>query len=64
MNSKSDLPELAAPAMRALDSINIKSLKGLTKKTEKEIMDLHGMGPKAMRMLKEEMEENGVEFKK
>ena len=58
-----DLPKLAAPAMRALASIQVESVENLARFTEKEITDLHGMGPNALGKLKEAMKAAGVEFK-
>lgn len=39
-----DLPKLAAPAQRALQSAGITNLTQLTKVSEEELMQLHGMG--------------------
>jgi hypothetical protein len=39
---------LSQPALRALDSVGVKRLKDLTRFTEGELLELHGMGPKAM----------------
>jgi hypothetical protein len=51
--SQSDFPEhLSAPALRALLHAKITTLSQLTKYTEKEIANLHGMGPKGVKMLK------------
>lgn len=51
--TQSDFPEkLAAPALRALAHADIKTLKDLTKHSEKEIAALHGMGPNAVKPLK------------
>lgn len=50
---KSDLPdELSAPALRALLEAKILNLKQLSRFTEKELRDMHGMGPKGIAMLK------------
>lgn len=59
----SDLPKTSAPAESALNNIGIYTLEALTKYTEKEILDLHGMGPKAIRILKEVMKDKGLSFK-
>lgn len=56
------LPKLAAPAQRALDSISICYLEDLTKFTQKEIMDLHGMGPNAMQKIKAALKQQGLDF--
>ncbi len=59
----SEFPKISAPAMRALDSVGIETLKDLTKFTEKELLNLHGMGPKAFGILKKEMEMRGFSFR-
>ena len=43
---------LAAPARRALIDSKILTIKDLNKWTESELMDLHGMGPSALKILK------------
>ena len=48
-----DLPKLGAPARRALIGAGYTRLKDLTKAKESEILRLHGMGPKAMRVLRD-----------
>ncbi len=58
--STSDLPEkIGAPARRALDSIGVLRLAQVTKFTEEQLLDLHGMGPKAMGILKAALAEKG-----
>ena len=54
---------IGAPARRALERENIKSLEDLTKWTEKEIINLHGMGPSTIPKLKKALSENGLSFK-
>lgn len=61
---KTPLPKTSNPALRALATVNVFYLEDLAKFTEKEILDLHGMGPKALRILKEHMKALGLEFKK
>jgi predicted DNA-binding protein (MmcQ/YjbR family) len=39
------LSQLAAPARRALENAGIKTITQLRKKTEEELLSLHGMGP-------------------
>lgn len=58
-----ELPKISKPALRALDSINVKTLEDVTKYSEAELLALHGFGPKAIRILKEVMEEQGLKFK-
>jgi hypothetical protein len=59
----SDLPKLAAPARRALAGAGYTRLEDLTKVTEAEVMQLHGMGPNAMRALRTALEERGLSFR-
>lgn len=56
------LPHIAAPALRALNSIGVQKLSDLKRHTEKELLALHGMGPKALNTLKAAMKEAGVNF--
>lgn len=58
-----DLPKIGGPATRALHGAGYKRLKDLTGATEMEIIALHGMGPKAMDILKSAMAERGLAFK-
>jgi hypothetical protein len=57
------LPKLAAPAKRALASVGVDSLEGLTRHKELEIAALHGMGPNALRALKAALAEAGLWFR-
>jgi DNA-directed RNA polymerase alpha subunit len=58
-----DLPKLAAPARRALLAAGYTSLKDFTEVTEPEVMKLHGMGPNALRALRQALEERGLSFR-
>jgi hypothetical protein len=61
---ESDLPvKLSAPAERALAGAGIKNLKQLTKFTEAEIKNLHGIGPNALGKLRRALTEKGLSFK-
>lgn len=62
-NSPNDLPKLASPARRALKSAGIISLKQLTEVTEEELLQLHGMGPNALGVLREALDANGLSFR-
>jgi hypothetical protein len=60
---ESDLPQkLGAPAERALTSAGIKNLKQLTKFTEAEIKQLHGVGPNAIGKLRQALTDKGLSF--
>jgi hypothetical protein len=58
-----DLPKIAAPAQRALQSAGITSLKQLTKITEAELLQLHGMGKNALEKLRDALKANGLSFR-
>ena len=62
---KTNLPsKLAKPAQRALAGADIITIEQLAKWSEKELMNLHGMGPKAMGQLREALNEKGLSFAK
>lgn len=60
--SSSDLPNIGAPAKRALLAEGYTTLKQLTKVTEAELLQLHGVGPRAIRILKEAFKAKGWSF--
>jgi len=60
---QNNLPKIGAPAQRALQSAGITSLKQLTEITEAELLQLHGMGPNALGMLREALKANGLSFR-
>jgi len=55
---------LAAPAQRALAGAGIKSVKDLSRKTERQISGLHGMGPGAIATLRTILRREGLGFKR
>jgi predicted RecB family nuclease len=55
---------LPAPARRALESKNITSLNELSKFSEDDILNLHGMGPSSIPRLRKALEEKGLSFSK
>lgn len=57
------LSKLAAPAQRALASIGVADLRQLSKFSEAEVAQLHGMGPNALNTLREAMKAQGFSFK-
>jgi len=60
---ESDFPKIGSPATRALEAEGYTQLKQLTKLSEAELSQMHGVGPKAVRILKETMKANGLSFK-
>ena len=62
-STSGDLPaKLGAPAERALAGAGIQSLKQLTKFTEAEIKQLHGVGPNALGKLRQALADKGLSF--
>jgi hypothetical protein len=57
------LTRLGAPAKRALENNGIKTLELLSKFTEKEILQLHGVGPSSLPKLRAALEEEGLSFR-
>ena len=63
LQPESDLPAgLAKPAQRALANAGYLRLKDLSKLTEAEAKQLHGMGPKALNLLREALRAKGLSF--
>lgn len=56
------LPAIGAPATRALLGAGYARLAQLTKVTEDELLALHGVGPKAIRILREALAAEGKGF--
>ncbi|WP_276501580.1 hypothetical protein [Terrimonas pollutisoli] len=56
--------KLAKPAQRALINAGITSLHQLAKYSEEEIALLHGIGPNALRQIKQAFKEKGLSFTK
>ncbi len=54
---------LSAPARRALERENIKTLKDLASHTESEILNLHGIGPSTIPKLLKVLGESNLKFK-
>ncbi|MBD3917872.1 hypothetical protein H8B09_03835 [Paenibacillus sp. PR3] len=54
---------LAQPALRALRNAGITRLEQLTTLTEVEFKGLHGVGPKAVTLLRQALEAKGLSFK-
>ena len=60
---QSDLPAgLGKPAQRALAGAGIVRLAQLAEFSEREILKLHGMGPKAMETLRRALAARGMSF--
>ncbi len=57
------LPKIGAPATRALTQAGYTSLQGLAGVPRAELARLHGVGPKAIRIIEEALEEHGLALK-
>jgi DNA-directed RNA polymerase alpha subunit len=53
---------LSQPALRALHTAGYTRLAQLTKITEAELLKLHGMGPKAIDLIRRALEADGRTF--
>ena len=60
----SDLPRIGNPATRALAQQGITTLDQVAEHTEAELLDLHGVGPRAIRILSEALEARGRAFRR
>jgi predicted Fe-Mo cluster-binding NifX family protein len=58
----SDVPKLAAPAVRALTGAGLTSLAKLSRAREADVVALHGMGPNAMKAIKVALKAQGLGF--
>lgn len=56
-------PNIGQPALRALQNAGLHSLQQLTERSEAELLQLHGFGPKALRILREALAEKGWAFR-
>lgn len=60
---ESDFPQgLAAPARRALYGAGIQCLEQLTKLSEEQVGQLHGIGPNALTSLRRALKARGLSF--
>jgi hypothetical protein len=53
---------VGSPAVRALTGAGFTQLSDLTRVSKKELSELHGMGPKALRVLEEALQKAGIAF--
>lgn len=58
---KSDLPlSIGKPAMRGLNNAGITNLKQIAKMIDKELLALHGVGQKAVLILRELLKQRSI----
>jgi uncharacterized protein YdhG (YjbR/CyaY superfamily) len=59
---QSDIPRIGQPAHRALAAAGVQHLKQLTEFSEEEVRQWHGIGPKALGLLRNALAEKGLSF--
>jgi hypothetical protein len=57
-----NFPPIGKPALRALVGAGYTRLEQLTQVTEAELLKLHGVGPKAVGILRRALEARGLAF--
>lgn len=55
---------VSQPARRALAAAGYTDIEELTQATEAELLKLHGMGPKAIGLIRNALEARGLSFKR
>ena len=65
MNNQPDMwpKEIGNPARQALVAAGLTQIKQLTNLSEKDLLAFHGVGPKAIRILKQLLTDQGLSFK-
>ena len=63
MSQPDELPRIGAPATRALTSVGITRLSQLTDHGAEELLKLHGMGPRAIKILRQALADQGLSFR-
>lgn len=60
---ETDLPKLGGPAQRALFNAGLTTLSKLSRVSEQEVADLHGIGKSTLKILKQTLKDKGKSFK-
>lgn len=60
--TQSPLPKVGAPATRALTGAGMRTLRDVTAWTEHDLLALHGVGPRAVEILREHLAAEGLSF--
>ncbi|CAN7627848.1 hypothetical protein LJR016_004782 [Devosia sp. LjRoot16] len=56
------LPRIGRPATQALELQGITTLEVVAERSERELLALHGVGPKAILILRTELKARGLQF--
>ena len=54
------LPAIGAPATRALEAQGVRTLDDVARWTREDLLALHGVGPRAIRILEEALADQGL----
>lgn len=54
------LPRIGSPATRALEAAGVTTLEAVSGWSRKDLLALHGVGPRAIRLLDAALEEAGL----
>ena len=57
------LPKIGAPATRALASIGVARLSQLAGHRPQDLLALHGVGPRAIKLLQDALDEKGLSIR-
>lgn len=57
------IPPTSQPAIRAFAEAGITTLEDMTRWREKDLLALHGVGPKVIRAIREELTARGLRFR-
>ena len=57
------LPKIGAPATRALASIGVTRLSQVASHRAEELLALHGVGPRAIKLLQDALDDQGRSFR-
>ena len=63
MSDCTPLPKTSNPATTAVTEAGVTCLEDLARFTEAELLAMHGVGPKAIRIWKQALAERGLGFK-
>jgi hypothetical protein len=63
MTLTDELPRVGAPATRALAGIGITRLSQLTEHSAVDLLKLHGMGPRAITILRQALANQGLSLR-
>ncbi len=59
---RSDLPPIGRPASSALHAVGVTTLAQVAAMSRSELLAMHGVGPKAVRILGEALTASGLDF--